>query len=203
MSRTEAPTANSAESSYYRARYYDQNAGRFLGEDQIGFAGGANFYTYVGNDPVDNTDRFGLSPDDVQRIISLANQIMNQMTNDQERSAYGSNINNILSTLQMKGLWPKPKNGKPYLGCGQQADKVLNGIQFPSKPYDDHWTFGIVDVKSGWIPIFPHQIGVAHSDNPNDPDIIIDPWKNRIFPVPQVKLPLGPNEDKKNECCKK
>ena len=45
---------------FLRARYYDQNAGRFSSEDPINFDGGANFYRYVGNDPTDSTDAFGL-----------------------------------------------------------------------------------------------------------------------------------------------
>jgi len=47
---------------YYRARYYDQNAGRFLTEDRIGFAGdGANFYAYTLNDPINWVDPLGTS----------------------------------------------------------------------------------------------------------------------------------------------
>jgi len=46
--------------SYYRARYYDPMAGRFLSEDPIGFDGSNNFYTYVGNDPINWTDPLGL-----------------------------------------------------------------------------------------------------------------------------------------------
>jgi len=45
----------------YRARYYNPQIGRFISEDPIGFAGGqANLYAYVGNDPIDFTDPFGL-----------------------------------------------------------------------------------------------------------------------------------------------
>ena len=43
-----------------RARYYDPSTGRFLEEDPIQFEGSVNFYAYVGNDPVDATDPFGL-----------------------------------------------------------------------------------------------------------------------------------------------
>jgi RHS repeat-associated protein len=46
---------------YYRARSYDPNAGRFLGEDPIQFEGGANFYRYVYNSPTGFTDPLGLA----------------------------------------------------------------------------------------------------------------------------------------------
>jgi RHS repeat-associated protein len=47
-------------SSYYRARYYDQSVGRFLGEDPLMFSGGgSNFYAYVGNSPTAYTDPYG------------------------------------------------------------------------------------------------------------------------------------------------
>jgi len=46
----------------YRARYYDPNAGRFVSEDPIGFAGGINRYSYVGDSPLNFIDPFGLCP---------------------------------------------------------------------------------------------------------------------------------------------
>jgi hypothetical protein len=46
--------------SYYRARYYDPSAGRFLNEDPIRFSGGIDYYTYVENNPAELTDLFGL-----------------------------------------------------------------------------------------------------------------------------------------------
>ncbi len=45
---------------FSRARYYDPSSGRFLSEDPIKFDGGVNFYRYVGNDPTDSTDPYGL-----------------------------------------------------------------------------------------------------------------------------------------------
>jgi RHS repeat-associated protein len=44
---------------YYRARYYDQNIGRFVSEDPIKFKGGVDFYSYVKNRPVVFTDPTG------------------------------------------------------------------------------------------------------------------------------------------------
>ncbi len=47
---------------YYRARYYDQNIGRFISEDPARFNGrGPNFYAYVKNSPVGKFDPTGLA----------------------------------------------------------------------------------------------------------------------------------------------
>ncbi|MDX9715710.1 MAG: RHS repeat-associated core domain-containing protein [Dissulfurispiraceae bacterium] len=46
---------------YYRNRYYDANTGRFISKDPIGFnAGDVNLYRYVGNNPVNWVDPWGL-----------------------------------------------------------------------------------------------------------------------------------------------
>jgi RHS repeat-associated protein len=41
---------------HYRARYDDQNAGRFLSEDPLAFSAGngTNFYSYTVNSPVNS-----------------------------------------------------------------------------------------------------------------------------------------------------
>jgi len=46
---------------YYRARYYDPKAGRFISKDPIGFlGGGVNLFGYVKNDPLNLSDPLGL-----------------------------------------------------------------------------------------------------------------------------------------------
>jgi RHS repeat-associated protein len=50
------------QKSYYRAKYYDPSAGRFLGQDPIGFLGGENFYIYAINNPLIWRDARGLQP---------------------------------------------------------------------------------------------------------------------------------------------
>jgi RHS repeat-associated protein len=57
------PTATgprNPQASYYRARYYDPVAGRFIGEDPEAFNAAVNFYVYVDNDPADWMDPAGL-----------------------------------------------------------------------------------------------------------------------------------------------
>lgn len=48
--------------SYYRARYYDPNVGRFLNEDPVRYLGGPNFYAYAQDNPINFADPRGLSP---------------------------------------------------------------------------------------------------------------------------------------------
>jgi RHS repeat-associated protein len=49
------------ETGFYflRTRYYDPTIGRFVQEDKIGHAGGANLYMYVGGGPLDARDPTG------------------------------------------------------------------------------------------------------------------------------------------------
>jgi RHS repeat-associated protein len=50
------------QASYYRARYYDPTAGRFISEDPIGFSGDINVCRYSFNSPVNLDDPSGLAP---------------------------------------------------------------------------------------------------------------------------------------------
>ena len=45
---------------FYRARYYSPTLQRFISEDPAGLAGGLNFYSYAGDNPVNNRDPLGL-----------------------------------------------------------------------------------------------------------------------------------------------
>jgi RHS repeat-associated protein len=59
------PGAGSASGStvlQVRARWYDPQTGRFVSEDPIGLAGGINPYAYVGSNPVNGRDPYGLYP---------------------------------------------------------------------------------------------------------------------------------------------
>jgi RHS repeat-associated protein len=52
-----------ASSSYYRARYYDPQTGRFISEDPTELDGGdINFYRYASNNSINLVDPFGWSP---------------------------------------------------------------------------------------------------------------------------------------------
>ncbi len=53
-----------AQLYHYKTRAYAPNLGRFLQADPIGFGGGMNLHAYVGNDPVNWRDPWGLQEED-------------------------------------------------------------------------------------------------------------------------------------------
>ena len=61
--------------NYMPARYYSPTLGRFLQSDPSGFGGGLNLYTYAENDPVNQVDPTGLTPDGGGYTVTLSESI--------------------------------------------------------------------------------------------------------------------------------
>jgi RHS repeat-associated protein len=57
---------------FYRARYFDPAAGRFLSEDPIGLWGGLNLYRYVKNNPTGYIDPSGMQESSVDAAMQQA-----------------------------------------------------------------------------------------------------------------------------------
>ena len=63
---------------YYRARFYDPETGRFLSEDPIGvFNADQNLFSYVGNNPLNANDPWGLTGPFSSTVVSHASTIIN------------------------------------------------------------------------------------------------------------------------------
>ncbi len=67
---------------FYRARYYDQNVGRFISEDPIGFDGGINYYSYARNNPTNYTDPSGENIASCLRALAELAKATAQVEND-------------------------------------------------------------------------------------------------------------------------
>jgi RHS repeat-associated protein len=57
---------------YYGFRFYAPNLQRWMNEDPIGLAGGLNLYGFVGNDPINSFDPYGLCMDENFRRLNEA-----------------------------------------------------------------------------------------------------------------------------------
>jgi RHS repeat-associated protein len=175
-------------------RYYDPDTGRYLTPDPIGLAGGLNLYAYVAGDPVNGIDPWGLSEADVRKIISAGNRSIEEMNRKNQRLGNYGRTGNAASILILipADFWTGGLfDITPYLSCGEQADKTLDDLKRLQKDneFDDDWNFYRAygawgdEEPNGDTLIFPHVYGIGKSSNPNDPNILIDPWKGTIKPI--------------------
>ena len=153
-------------------RDYDPDVGRWTAKDPILFAGGdTDLYGYVLNNPLNAFDSLGLSEEDVSKINNTFRSTVDKLTKEGKRhpNSYWNNISRSLYDVSGGRI------GSLYLGCGEQAGVVTDALR--KNTYDDKWEFG---EEKGFEIIFPHQWGEAESDNPSDPKIKYDPWKDEI-----------------------
>jgi uncharacterized protein RhaS with RHS repeats len=88
------------QGSYYRARYYDPSAGRFLNEDPLGFLAGVNKYRFVRNSPLNWVDRFGTN----QSECGCPNDNGNTMPLGRRLGLAASGLANVIAGGSKMGL---------------------------------------------------------------------------------------------------
>ena len=111
---------------YYRARYYDPQAGRFLGEDRLRFWGGKNFYLYGDNSPSTVID-----PSGTNSTVSVG---PNGITINLAITVYGPGVSSALAEAWQKSIADAWNNNPGYGGC-----KVTFNVAVTPDLSAKHW----------------------------------------------------------------
>lgn len=156
---------------YYRARYYDPNAGRFISEDSSGFDDGIDFYSYVRNDSTNFTDPFGLYTTEPEVPLPLPPKL----------DKFMKCMDNCTGRDQHVNATTNGKHSDPGHAAGTTVD--LRPIGTPSKtifccagkcgaPYllDER----TLHTKHGTGPHFHIQLVAPLNPSPNAPNSIPD-----------------------------
>lgn len=122
---------------YYRARYYDPTAGRFMSEDPIGFAAEDNFYVFVGNNPLAYRDPLG-----TDKIKICIDKGTFELSDDKGTS--------LMSTSAYPGCESTPTKVGRFRAGSWQRDKKNNEYSNTRTPYSDRW----LGWTSGYGPWF-------------------------------------------------
>ncbi|MCU0289504.1 MAG: RHS repeat-associated core domain-containing protein [Acidobacteria bacterium] len=165
-----------SELDYFGARYFDNNSYRFISVDPIINKEEAlsnpqlwNLYAYCRNNPITKFDPDGQSEKDVKLIFITYRDEVIRMTQNNERNS--SPIwNGISGTIDLI------LGNEPYKSCVFQEQNVREKLL--EKSYDDKWNFSPDTIKVFGLPI--HTYGIARSDNPDDPIIKYDPFKDNF-----------------------
>ena len=150
---------------YYRARYYDQGAGRFLSEDPLDFDGdGINFYSYVANGPTNYDDPWGFC-----RILFNGSMISIEANNGSQKLGPFPAANKTVCNCGLKeGVYQfDPVNHPPQWLVRDGQETRLGSSDFDGKR-TRHQAFGSVR-----IPLqIPGRPGIMiHSRYPDTPEL--------------------------------
>ena len=127
-------------------RWYDPSIGRWTQRDPIGIAGGVNLYGYVGQDPANCVDSFGLAFDPMLDNGSVPGRAGGSMSWDGSYNEVGGTINVI--NAGVNGFFDEVAN-----------DPVLQGIHGGTQV-----AFGVVLCYAGVWPIGAPMVAMGLSN---------------------------------------
>jgi RHS repeat-associated protein len=129
--------ADTAGLYYYRARYYSPVMGGFISQDRLWFGGGQlSFYAYVGGDPADYSDPYGLAGGPVSgpRVPSSFSWRGAPGSGSSYTLPKGSGLPNSNDPQQTAGAWPSEVDLEYTLVCVQgvcRTDQSMCHANFP------------------------------------------------------------------------
>jgi len=131
---------------FYRARYYDASIGRFISVDPLGLAGGINLYTYVLNNPVNNTDPFGeISLPEIMAAVTIitavvvGHEIYKDLNEAHNKGQEKRELENLLDEERKNG-YPDPDYAQDLKdaidkarqeGIEETSEATKDAVQFP------------------------------------------------------------------------
>jgi RHS repeat-associated protein len=124
---------------YYRARYYDPKIGRFLQEDPVW---DVNLYPYVGNNPLNWVDPWGLTQEDIDNALGTVQETQTDLNVPDNvytipMPGEGSGITNPFNnTVSINNDYLKPLNK----GWKQRLlETLIHESIHRTKPWYDKW----------------------------------------------------------------
>jgi RHS repeat-associated protein len=187
---------------FYRTRYFDSQAGRFLSEDLLEFAGGRNFYVYTRNRPIDLVDPSGMTPTNSSNgapplmpgdtagffHADLNDPQLKPLLNRDANGKFPEGTRHYGESDWCVGLTKYFATGLPCSGCWRAGPKVL-GNNIPAgtaiATFDDQ---GLYPNESGWNSGI--YVGPSGALFPPNTITIIDQWPGHNASARDV-LPRG------------
>jgi RHS repeat-associated protein len=160
--------------SYFRNRYFDQRTGRWMQEDPIGVAGGANLYGYVGDNPVTFSDPFGLCPDPLDPACKIPG-----IAGPTGSPGFGLGIGTVLTAI------------------GTRISNYVSDVIDNAK---NNWRQGIVAVVGSWANeggvAEGAQVGTNPFAGPVSERVFVGNSRGSIIPVEAgQRLTASPNSE--------
>jgi RHS repeat-associated protein len=182
---------------YYRARYYDQNMGRFVSEDPLKTSGGLNFYRYARNSPIAFADPSGdvvINPgkfpsgsvaDVVIAIQRIQDSIRNNPGCDCYFKSHGSK--SLSDLIDDPNIWINFNPNRTWTPGGW-----AHGETFPGSDPNDMWLFpdattaGIDDIA--WTIV--HEL--YHINNPGGTEDEAETAASKCAPMTTININVTP-----------